>query len=214
MPRIYTTEQNQYSQMVLLFFHCLVYLLVLSFAWSNAMAGVAWLTIGWTALLAYHNYWRYPITEGLQRRTYDRLRNRFGRDWAVGLTAQEFEVERQTTILEAKLRRVVPAMLHIVLVLVALWASLVILQRVVLPVGLITSFWTGLTITFVGVHVRLQYQLRLANRRTDAIFHKKQQPSPPASRLHQPTLEFRPRAGMMFALGDDGEITEVPLKRG
>lgn len=211
MPRIYTSDQNQDSQTVLFGFHGLIYVLVLWFAWANGLQGVAVLTSMWTMILAYHNYSRWPILDGLQRRTYDRLRNRYGKDWEIGITAQEFEAERQYTLTEAKVRSIAPATIQVVLMLLLLWLALILTQRLILPAGLITSFWTGLGITFVSLNILMQSRLRNANRYQPTL--KKQDKSQaPSVSLNRLQSDLHPRAGMTFAVGDDGELIEVPLK--
>ncbi|MEL6308119.1 MAG: hypothetical protein AAFN11_14720 [Chloroflexota bacterium] len=212
MPRIYYNPIDEAVQSGLFLVHAIIFVLGISWLWLMQGASLSfWLGL-WTFCLTIHGVWQSPLHADLQFRTYDRLRNRFGRDWDLAATDAEYNHEQAIARLEAQHKRILPEASR---VLVALGAVGMILFYALgsLPIQLaiVTSIGWGIASSLLWLFSqwRLSRMLRLSQLESRKKDNAKTQAIP--ERLVD--ANQRPRVGMTYAVGDDGELVEIPLAK-
>jgi len=208
MPRIYYRNEDRIRHTSLFLLHCFVYAVSMALIWRDTVINPPALTVIWTALLAYHAYWHTPLQQGLQQRTYNHLRNQFGTDWDLAATAREFELAIQKAAVEIRLARVLPDTALTSLAVLAAWAITLLADGDPLPLGLFAFAAVGLSITTLVLQIMLRARLRDTLRDVQRDLKKR------SSHTQLQVLDLQnqmPRPGMTFAVGDDGELVEVPV---
>lgn len=214
MPRIYYNPVDETIQRWAFLVHAIVF--VLGSVWLG-IAGISdailWTTL-WTVFMTLHSIWHAPLPiedTALQYRTYDRLRNRFGRDWDLAATDAEYNHEQAIARLEAQHKRILPEATP-VLVAIAGIAMILFVMLGDVP-------WTWLSANAFGWGIGWSLmvafsQWRIAHylRPNKPDTRKKDAAKTPQSSQHLiDSTQQRPRVGMTYAVGDDGELVEVPL---
>lgn len=163
MPRIFYSDAAYRTQQSLLVAHLLAFaggIFLLHTPLERIGAGIPFsLTVGWSLLLAYHAYAVAPIREGFQRRTYDRLRNRYGIDWDLAAPPHAFEYEQHKAVLEYKLRYALRDSGRSVVGLLGAWGLLVIVVEQRLPLDIIVGFGLGWVVCNVLLRRHLRQQI-------------------------------------------------------
>ena len=212
MPRMYYNQSDVDTQRNLLLVHGAVYLLVITWLWGmENPADAVLITPIWTMLFAAHNFAQMPLHEGLQQRTYNRLRNKFGADWDLAATTDEFELEAKKAQLELALKMVLSGSMTTGSLILAQWVLLVVTTGNAFPTDYFMLAFAGWGAYILAVQLFLRW--RLSENRSDLRTLKKKQAQDLAQqRLSDAEVNPQPRIGMTFAVGDDGELIEVPDK--
>ncbi len=161
MPRIYYNQEDYDLHLFLFVAHAITYTVGIIFIWLQTTPYVDSITILWTMLLAFHSYWRTRLDDGLQVRTYTRLRNRFGQDWDLAASPEEFEIERKKATLESKLRYVFRDSLRALPAYVASLITLTIFMEMP-PVSIAVLMLVAYLISTLSLQIVLRWQLRRA----------------------------------------------------
>jgi|GEM_PF-4018020 len=202
MPRIYYNQTDHDVQLMLFVVHIVVYAVAVIMIWLRVILAPVPMTILWTMLAGYHSYWRTSLTDGTQIRTYTRLRNRFGKDWDLAASPEEFDLESKKALLELKLRHVLMDSSPILVVGGAMALFLMLISEASL-FSFVMSVFAGWLLIVIALQVGLRRQLQQNRARYDNLKKKQQD----ASVIQTQNLELKPEQS--FIIGDDGELVEV-----
>lgn len=204
MPRIHYSKAEYHQHLGWFVLHNIAYVVVVASSWAQSLALASLLSLFWTALLAYHAYWHTPLEDGMQQRTYDRLRNRLGADWDLAASVADFEIERRKALAELRLRHVLPSCALVGLAVLTTWVTLLFFRSTILPIDYFVSAIAGYGLIAVVLQISLRWQIRVA--RNTLKQHKTIHPH----RVADLSDDFQmPRPGMTYTVGDDGELVEV-----
>lgn len=212
MPRIYYNPVDEAVQSGVFLGHVVIFVLGISWLWLSRGTDILLWSGIWTSLLTVHGVWQSPLHADLQFRTYDRLRNRFGRDWDLAATDAEYNHEQAIARLEAQHKRILPEASRVLGALGAVGLILfVATETIPLPLAIATGVGWGIALACLWSfsHWRLARRLRLSQ--LDARKKDLAQTNTMPQRLVD--ANQRPRVGMTYAVGDDGELIEVPLAK-
>ena len=211
MPRIYYNQMDLSVQRGALVSHGCVDLLALFWLWQYPdMRFAIVLTPILIALFALHSFSQAPLTEGMQRRTYDRLRNKFGADWDLAASNEEFDLARQRAYLEYSLSKVIVESKTTGQLVTAMTLLFMFSHGQLLPMEYFISVFIGWLAYFVITHSVLRWQLR---ENSDDLRELKQKKSAQSNAINNLQPKTMPRVGMTYSVGDDGELIEVPKQK-
>lgn len=206
MPRIYYEDSGAQFAAFSYFGHALLYTLVLGLLLNDVLLAI----FLWTILLTYHSFAHAPLGESIQNRTYTRLRNRFGVDWDLAATVEEYDDERRKARIDEERR-----LLRIQARQMLLWIGFLAVMIVSFS-GSISELPLQIGAALGGVALfalPMEWWLR---RRSVAVQQGTQKKAAEkvadadGERLMTPdALNREPRPGYRFGVGEDGELIEM-----